>query len=78
MIKLVILIYNKLNYWIFLQNIRNNVSKGIGVFINKDSRIDAKTIIGDYTLINGKIIIKGAERVAQLHNPVMVKVISSQ
>lgn len=63
MIKLINSFYNKLLYWVFLKKIRNNVSMGRGVFINKDSIIESKTIIGDNTLINGRIIIKGDDKV---------------
>jgi virginiamycin A acetyltransferase len=41
----------------------SSVSVGKGVFIHWDSRIKRGTIIGDYTRINGPILIKGRTRV---------------
>ncbi len=56
-------IYNILKYKMFLKKYKHNIFLGKEVFINPNSRIEAKTKIGDYTLINGRIIIKGSERV---------------
>ena len=42
---------------------RKNVFIGKGVFVHWDSRIKGDTVIGDYTRINGPILIKGKGRV---------------
>lgn len=63
MLKYIISNYKKIKWIIFKNKTDGLIDYGKDAYINPSSFVHAKTVIGDHTLINGKIIIKGNEPV---------------